>query len=215
MGRMLITRPNHDDTTNYLSKWSESLITVAEKNDISPSDFRGTKAVRSEVEKFLKKQNPSLIVFNGHGSDDSICGHKNEVLIKSGENEHLLKSKIIYSVSCSSAKELGIKSVDAGAKCFIGYDDVFIFAFDKNCSAGRELEDARAEPFFDSSNQVVLTLLSGKTSGEAYEKSQSSFLKWIERFSSSAAPPGSEHIVSWLIWDMFCQKIEGKKDIGL
>lgn len=212
MSKMLITRPNHDDITSYLSKWSDALLIAAQENGIVPSDFKGAKAVRSEVEKFLKKQNPSFIVFNGHGSDDSVCGHRDEVLIKSGENERLLESKIVYSVSCSSAKELGIKSVDAGAKCFIGYDDVFIFAFDKNCSAGRELEDARAEPFFNSSNQVVLTLLSGKTSGEAYEKSQLSFRKWIEHFSSSASPPGSEHIVSWLIWDMFCQRIEGKKD---
>lgn len=212
MSKMLVTRPSHDDTASYLSKWSEPLLVAAQRHGITPSDFKGSKAVRSEVEKFLKKQNPSFIIFNGHGSDDSICGHKNEVLIKSGENEHLLESKIIYSVSCSSAKELGKKSVEVGAKCFIGYDDVFIFAFDKNCSAGRELEDARAEPFFDSSNQVALILLSGKSSGEAYEKSQSSFQKWIERFSSSAAPPGSEHIVSWLIWDMFCQRIEGDKD---
>lgn len=85
-------------------------------------------------------------------------------------------------------------------------------SFDKYMLIDRELEDARAETFFNSSNQVVLTLLSGKTSGEAYEKSQLSFRKWIEHFSSSASPPGSEHIVSWLIWDMFCQRIEGKKD---
>ncbi|MCX9085513.1 MAG: hypothetical protein OIN87_12040 [Candidatus Methanoperedens sp.] len=209
MSRMLITRPYHDSTTAYLFKWSEHLVDAADKQGISCSDFAGPKASRSEVEKYLHKQNPSLVVFNGHGSDDTIFGHKNEVLIQSGDNEHLLNSKTVYSVSCSSAKVLGLKAVDAGAKCFIGYDDAFIFASDKNCSAGRELDDELALPFLDSSNQVVLSLLDGRTSGEAHEKSQAFFRKWIEHFSTSEAPPGSEAIVSWLMWDMFCQKIDG------
>ncbi len=215
MSKMLITRPNHDTSTTYLYKWSESLINVAEKNGISVSDFKATKAIRNEIEKFLKKQIPLLVVFNGHGSEDSICGYKDEVLIKSGENEHLLKSKIIYAVSCNSAKVLGKITVDKGAKCFIGYDDVFVSLYDKNCSSGRELEDNIAKPFLDSSNQVVLSLLNGKKSREAYDKSQSTFRKWIEYFSSSASPPGSEHIVSWLIWDMFCQKLIGDENACL
>ncbi len=184
MSKMLITRPYHDSTTAYLFKWSEHLIDASGKKGISCSDFAGQKASRSEVEKYLNKQNPSLVVFNGHGSDDTIFGH-------------------------SSAKVLGLKAVDAGAKCFIGYDDAFIFASDKNCSAGRELDDELALPFLDSSNQIVFSLLDGRTSGEAYEKSQAFFRKWIEHFSTSAAPPGSEAIVSWLMWDMFCQKIKG------
>ncbi|MBU4299670.1 MAG: hypothetical protein ABIF85_01100 [Nanoarchaeota archaeon] len=213
MSKMLITRPNHDTTTAYLSKWSEHLINAAKKRRISYSDFKGQKASRGDVEKYLMKQNSPLAVFNGHGSDDTIFGHKNEALIKSGENEHLLKSKAVYSVSCSSAKVLGPKAVSACAKCFIGYNDVFIFASDKNCSAGRELDDELALPFLDSSNQIVLSLLNGRTSGEAYEKSQAFFRKWIEHFGSSAALPGSEAIVSWLIWDRFCQKIEGDKNV--
>ncbi len=136
----------------------------------------------------------------------------NEVLIKVGVNEQLLKSKLVYSVSCSSAKILGPKAVEAGAECFIGYKDVFIFASDKNCSAGRELEDTLAEPFFDSSNQIVLSIINGKTTGESYEKSQAFFRKWIERFGSSTAPPGSEAIISWLMWDMSCQTLEGHEN---
>ncbi len=73
---MLITRPNHDTTTAYLSKWSEHLINAAKKRGIPCSDFKGQKAAREEVEKFLAKQNPALVVLNGHGSDDAVCGNK-------------------------------------------------------------------------------------------------------------------------------------------
>ncbi len=212
MSGILITRPNHDYTTSYLFKWSETLIEFAGKKGFSCSDFKNQKANRNDVEKFLMKQTPSFIIFNGHGSDDAVCGYKDEILIKSGENENLLKEKIIYAVSCNSAKVLGKNAVKSGAKCFIGYDDLFVFIFDKNCSAGRELEDMSAKPFLESSNQVPLSVLGGKSCGEAYEKSQSYFNKWIEYFSSSASPPGSEAIVSWLVWDMFCQKIEGDKN---
>ncbi len=43
----------------------------------------------------------------------------------------MLKEKIVYAISCQSAKNLGKKSIKSGTKSYImGYDDDFIFVFD-------------------------------------------------------------------------------------
>ena len=43
---LLITRPEHDFTTRYLSKWSEEIIGEAEKKHIEVIDLNGEKAER-------------------------------------------------------------------------------------------------------------------------------------------------------------------------
>lgn len=107
----LITRPNYDDTTHYLFNWSEETIKLAEGQGAKVLDLQGEKANREEFESRMKKFSPKLVMINGHGDADLVTGHKNQMLIKAGVNEELLKSKIVYALSCKSAQVLGPKSV--------------------------------------------------------------------------------------------------------
>lgn len=107
MNKCLITRPNHDKVTNYLFHWSKEIMTNSYDREIYFLDLKGEDANKVKVESYIKKQNPRTIFFNGHGSDKEICGFKDEILIEINKNEELLKDKIVYSLSCSSAKELG------------------------------------------------------------------------------------------------------------
>lgn len=148
------------------------------------------------------------MLFNGHGDKKTICGHHDEPLIKLGENENLLKSKIVYALSCDSAKELGRRCIDTGTTTYIGYDDKFVMARDasKTCIPPR---DPIAKSFSESSNQIPISLIKGKATKEAYERSQSKFDYWIDFFSSSAAPPGAETILWALFWDKTHQRLLG------
>jgi len=202
---LFITRPNYDDTTNYLYYWSEEIIKEAEKRNIKVIDFKGKKANRVDIEKFLKKQNPKFIIFNGHGSAESIYGQK-EIIIKSGENEKLLKSKIIYAISCNSASKLGEDSIKAGAESYMGYGDAFIFLYDPNkCS--NPLSDDLAKPFLKPSNELAISILKKNTTEEAYIKSQNSFKKEIRNLALGEST--NKEAIRWLIWDMHCQKLLG------
>lgn len=117
---MLITRPEHDKVTTYLSTWSEELILLAAEKGIQYKDLCAENATKEEVEKYLRKQNPKLIILNGHGSPDAISGHKNEPIITRGQNEDILAEKIIYARACHSAAELGPAAIAKGAVAFIG-----------------------------------------------------------------------------------------------
>jgi len=172
--RFLITRPEHDDTTRYLSSWSRRALELAQSKGIKILDLNKERANRKEVEGMLVKQTPELVVLNGHGNDDVVTGHKNEPLIKCGQNEKLLKGKITYAISCRSAKNLGRKSVQAGAKAYIGYEDDFIFLYDQ-LKITRPLDDETAGLFLKPATEVVTLLLKGYSAVEASNKSKELF----------------------------------------
>jgi hypothetical protein len=207
----LIARPEHDSIVSYLSCWSEDCLDFARLNSISFHDAKREEANIEEVSKFIQKKDPKLIIFNGHGSPNEIFGDKDEVLINE-KNETLLKSRVTYSVSCDSAKDLGKKVVaNDGETAFIGYSGPFGFVKD----ASRECnprKDKFAEPFKRISNEIILSLLKGKNVGEAHERSQQLCIKLINEYSVSDSKPENKHIRFWLFWDMSFQKALGSQN---
>jgi len=165
----LLTRPEHDDTTYYLSHWIKGTVEYAERKGMKVLDLHQQRARKQEVESMLRSQSPKLVVFNGHGDNDSVSGHNNEPLISAGQNESLLASKIVYAISCSSAKSLGPKSASAGAICYIGYDDDFIFLYEP-AKFSRPLRDETARFFLEPSRLFVESLIKGNSVLEAKKK---------------------------------------------
>jgi len=208
---LLITRPDHDITTRYLSIWSEKITELADKKNISVLDLKRKKANKKEFKSRISKMKPLLVVFNGHGGNNYVAGYDNEVLIKSGNNERLLKSKIVYAVSCKSAAGLGPKSITAGTLTYIGYTGDFIFCHDTHKIA-RPLDDKIVKLFLEPSNQVVISLIKGNTGKEASNRSKKFFLRNIQKLLSSEALPESNQYAKFLWWDMKHQVCLGDKD---
>ena len=190
MSTILFTRPEHDTTTHYLSNWSKPVILFGEQKGIKILDLHREKAVRKEVENRLIKFSPALVVFNGHGNEQSVTGHKNEPLITANDNEHLLRGKMVYAISCKSAKTLGVKSVAAGAINYIGYNDDFIFLYAPD-KVSRPLEDEIAGHFLEHSQVYIESLMKGNTSQEAFKRSKENlkihFLRALEKQQNPAA----------------------------
>ena len=115
----VITRPFYDPTTSYLHRWNLEVVNYAKTRLKSVADLQHKKANRKDLESYIKKLKPEVIILNGHGSKDSILGQDEDVLIKVGENEYILKNSIVFSLSCSSAKVLGPASIKKGAKAYI------------------------------------------------------------------------------------------------
>ncbi len=130
--RLIITRPQHDVTTRYLSSWAGEIIDFAKKKGIDVYDLVKEKANRAEFEGRVKKIKPEAVFLNGHGSDDCVTGHDNSVLVSVKENHEILNNKITYALSCNSGKKLGPKVVENGNAAYIGYSDEFIFMGDSN-----------------------------------------------------------------------------------
>lgn len=184
MKGFLITRVSYDEATRYLYFWCEELIQLAKKS-WNVYELSKHKANRKDVESYLKKQNPSLVIFNGHGNADTVLGHNGQDLISlKNKNEHLLAGKNVFIRACTAGRLLG-KSIKAkGAVGFIGYRTPFNFWHDLT-KLSRPLQDLDAEPFRECSNQVGIALLKGHTAREAHNSSIATYRRVISGLLAS------------------------------
>lgn len=207
---LLITRPEHDAGTNYLSKWSEKIIDLAEDKSVKVIDLHREKASRDRVIGTLEKTGTKLVVLNGHGSDNSVHGHNDEVILKEGDTK-AVKDKIIYARSCKSAKCLGKHSISQGALAYLGYEEDFIMLSDE-ASARKPLEDKTAGLFLEPSNYIPVSLVKGYTAGDANNRSKTLFRKNIERLIIEGPSSDNYDAIRFLLWDMNNQVCLGNEN---
>lgn len=199
--KLIVTRPQHDVTTRYISSWAGEIISFAQQKNIDIIDLAKEKASRDEFEGRVKKLQPAAVFLNGHGSESSVCGHDNETIVAAEENHTILAHAITYAVSCDSAKVLGEKVTENNQATYIGYKDEFIFMADQRYIA-RPLDDPKAEPFKESSNQVMTSLLKGNTAQVATERARDLFRNYSIKLSSSSADQDALQSAQFLWWNM-------------
>ncbi len=162
-------------------------------------DLKDNRANKKELTSFLVKKSPEIVFLNGHGRDDRLCGQNDEVLLQSGDNEGLLRSKIVYTLSCQTAKKLGPAAVAKGATAYLGYDEDFVF-FTRKEKESKPLGDDRAKLFLEPSNQLVISLLKNYSPVQAHQRSKKAFAKNIEDLLTGKLP--EKYLVRYLFWDM-------------
>lgn len=199
--KLIVTRPQHDVTTRYISTWAEEIIAFAKQKGVEVIDLVRDKASRKELEGRIKKLMPKLIFLNGHGSDGSVTGHDNEILVSIDTNHNILEGKITYALSCNSGRVLGPRVAADKDTTYIGYKDEFVFVFDKNYIT-KPSHDLMAKPFMESSNQVMISLLKGHEAIEASSRSKNVFRKRYTELLTSDADVDSLQAAQFLWWNM-------------
>lgn len=182
---LLLTLPRHDDVTEYLSQFSQAIGEEADKQGIECKPLKDENANRAEFDKVMNKLDYRMIVFNGHGSADSIKGYKDETLVAVGDNEEILKDRIVYARACEAGEVLGkVCTNNTKEGCFIGYRYPFRFLIESQWITC-PLKDTTAAFFLEPSNQVPISLIKGHTTQEAHENSQFHLLKSIKKVMRS------------------------------
>jgi hypothetical protein len=215
---LLVTRPEHDPLTRYLSKWSEKILEEAGSKKCALLDLRREKAERKRVIGTMEKHNDKtsvLVVLNGHGNEDCVTGHDNAVILQVGDT-NAVKGKVIFARACRAAKNLGQFAAAAGAAAFLGYQEDFWLVFDNgNLDRHKLLEDSAAALFLEPSNHVAISLLKGHTAEKANEKSKEMFRKNIEKLVIAGPTSDNYGLIRFLFWDMTNQVCVGSADAKL
>ncbi len=177
---VLMTLPQSDVVTEYLTAFSKEILDSAEKKNVQITSLKKEKASKKGFEKRIRGSH-KLVIFNGHGNTQCIRGHKDKEIIKQGENEFLLKDKITYARSCWSASGLG-KSISEQSKktCFAGYNIPFMFLSDITRDTN-PIKDNLAKVFLDTSNRFPIGIIKGQSSLKAHENSKKAILKEINK----------------------------------
>lgn len=211
MKYLLLTRPDHDYATRYLSVWSEKFFDLAKDRGCTIIDLRRERAKRKEVESVIQKKKPCLIIVNGHGNDDRVFGYENKPLLMAKVNSYLLQGKITYAISCRSARVLGEETGQYKNTTYIGYKDDFILLYLEKYRT-RPHEDRLANLFLEPSNLIATTLLKGHTTGKAVIKAKQEFFRNIQQLLTSKTKNDDSSAIRYLLWNMKHLTLCGDKD---
>lgn len=209
--QLLITRPEHDPGTRYLSYWGGKVIEEAKKKNFNIADLRHKKVNRKEFEGRIQKLDPSFIFLNGHGNAQEVMGDDNQTLVKLGENHKILKNRVTYAVACNSAQKLGKTCADKKTT-YIGYKEAFIFNIERNC-LNHPQNDKRATKFLDATNKIPLSLIKGHTAEEATDNSIEHHKKTLRMLlTKPGKDPDTLEDIKDLWWNMTHLVCLGNKD---
>lgn len=174
---LLITCPEHDEATTYLTYFSKMIIEEAINKTLKIKKIEDKNLNIKDFSAILEKLDYVLIVLNGHGSPNSIYGYKQNVIIKIGVNDKLLKERIVYARSCNAGMILGpecMKETNNGS--FIGYNLPYIFYMDPRWTTNPH-NDKVAGLFLEPSNLVPISIIKGHTTSEAHNNAKRQMLK--------------------------------------
>ncbi|MDP2749951.1 MAG: hypothetical protein Q8O89_03915 [Nanoarchaeota archaeon] len=178
---LLITCPENDDATAYLSFYSKFITEEADKRSLRTKVIKDRQLNMKDFSEIMKKIDYKLVVLNGHGAPDSIFGYRQNIIIKLGENDGLLKDRIVYARSCDAGSLLGpecMKGTSGGS--FIGYNKPFIFFVDQKWSA-KPSNDNVAKLFLEPSNVVPISLIKGNTASESHDNAKKHMLRTMNK----------------------------------
>lgn len=208
---LLVTRPEYDYTTRYISAWAEKYLKLAEQKGYAVVDLRRKRANRKEFESVTKKTEPAFVILNGHGNSDEVAGNDNETIIETNMNAEILADRITYALSCQSAKNLGAKIGSYPNTTYIGYKEDF--AFVRLEKYGRKpTEDVLARFFLEPSNAIIVSLLKGHNTGDSFSRGQREFTKNIQMLLTSKIKSADSSVLRFLVWDLKHLTLCGDKD---
>ena len=212
---LLITCPEYDDATAYLTYFSKTILEVASNKSLKTKRIKEKELNIKSFSKIIKKLDYRLIVLNGHGSPDSIFGYKKNLIVKFGKNDKLLKERIVYARSCNAGLILGSECMNGTKKgCFIGYNLPFIFYMDQKWTT-KPHNDKVAGLFLDPSNLAPISIIKGHTTLEAHNNAKNGMLKTMKKLLKGQQEEETLFYVEAL-WNNYSgQVISGKGEAKL
>lgn len=175
---ILVSNASHDIPTEYLDSWFGKIIELAkQQKDTVLFELKKERSNRVEFMELIERENPQLVIFNGHGNDELITGFNQDILVMCDDNESILEGKIVHSMACESAKSLGQKCITIGTRAFIGYKEKFHLVHLGKESVAEQVNDPIASFFLEPAYEVIVALVEGNTTGDAHARSQNMYKK--------------------------------------
>lgn len=192
---------------DYLFWMGNEVVSYARTKNFNVHELKKGDAIRSKVEDEIEGADPIFFFHASHGGDNVLTGQGMTDMICCPPcpepNHEILSDRVVYTLSCSSAKELGPAVIAAKGISYIGYLPYLWISVDE----GDDLDGA----FKDIWEGGAKALIDGKTTGEAYNWLRRRYEFWISYWENN---PGWEAPgMLWLLREDYQNlKIFGSRD---
>lgn len=207
----LITNPASDVVTEYLYSWSMEIIAniTHQLSGLDIHELRFEDVTKENLTKSIKEKDPYIVLFHGHGGSRTIYGFNATVLITCDDNEGLLESRIVHSLTCDSGEELGPRCIRAGTTAFVGYKKEFKFNHLGGKTNADQQADFLAGIFLKPALEIDKALLEGNSVEQAFNRSQRIYANNLQAMLTSSNPNVNTLYAARLHHDMINQVILG------
>jgi hypothetical protein len=179
------------------------------QSDYNVLTLFGDDATRDKFAPYCKLPDVVYISGFGHGHDNRFGGQHGEILWEVDSYDPTeVQDKIIYLMSCRTAKELGPDLVYEGAKAYFGYEDNFVFLHIPTITD--PLQDPIADVFFQCSSNVDRRLVDGQSAGTVYDETKEMFREKYEQYLAT-----EPDVAMTLLHDLNCFRMFGDQDARL
>ncbi len=217
----LVVRANRDSPVNgdmagpmaYGHLWMGWILNSLRWRGGARLDLRGNDAVGVKFESAVRTEDSSLLVGCGHGNPEIWVGQYVEAerrysTLMTTYNAELMRGRVVYLLSCNTARKLGPEIIRKGGIAYAGYNDEFVWTVE---SPESPAADRLAAPFGSASTTFPRALVGGKTVREAKEQTLKAFDGEIERWEKNEDPYARE-VVKWLLWDREAFTVLGNEE---
>lgn len=196
---------------DYLDWMGDEVVAHAKKTDMEVHDKTGRDAIRANIERQLRDVDPIFFFHASHGGKNLLTGQDMSNLICCrgastcrDPNQDILSDRIVYTLSCSSANELGPSVIQADGISYIGYADVLTI-----CLVERKDADAAFKDIWTSGAKE---LIRGETTEEAYDKIKQRYQAYIDYWELRPRDWLSPTMLNILRWNLQNLRLLGRKD---
>lgn len=166
----------------------------------------------------LVKDNPRLVMLNGHGGRRCVTGCNQVILGVAGydpelgrniirENTAWMRGRIVFLLTCNAGMELAPRLDQENALAVVGYKRDYVFLTEDSNPAKCQ----RSVPFFLAPIMFPVTLALGGTVGEAVSAVKEAYRRYIEE----ADLKGDELVAKYLNFDLQNMVVYGKMNVTL
>jgi hypothetical protein len=198
--KVLVTAPDYDIITRYLSVWSQKVVDSFESGSHDFVVLKNNDVTRKNLESRIQSNDFGTILLNGHGASDRVTGYNREPIVDTG-NIKRLKGSEIYALSCKSARELGPYSIASGVRGYVGYAENFVMVSNYH-NVSKPEDDSTAALFLDPSNIIATSLCKGNGVAESTARGKRAFRDSIRKALNSDTQSDDDKYIPWLLQDM-------------
>lgn len=187
----------------HIANGSKYVVNSAIENGYTVFDNLGVDAVHDTVHQSIAENDPFIFFGAGHGGPSMFTGDDQDVIFTT-EDCDILAGRLVDLHSCSCGALLGPEIIRKGGVSFLGFVDDWGWYYDPS----EDPDDPESDPydypcskcFWESANQYMLSLFSGRNTEKAYTECYEKYNEWIEYWKESG-DPGAAELIGLLAYD--------------
>ena len=201
--KIVTSRALNVEHGGHIANGAKHVVDSAIENGYTIFDNVAEAAMHDTVHQSIQTNDPFIFYGAGHGNETTFCGDQNNIIFTT-EDCDILIGRLVNLHSCSTGSRLGPEIIKKGGVSFLGYVKDWGWLAEEGVNPSDPDADPYdciyAKPFWESANQYMVSLFTGRETDKAYMECYEKYNEWIEYWKESGDPHAAQ-VIGLLAYD--------------